>query len=84
MNDINCEGLRIRRENITYLRTRPVTEKVVRPLEGTDLDQYTALLARIEDLAVDELKLQRQLKLVQTRKQELWIRVDAINDKRVK
>jgi hypothetical protein len=68
--------------NIRYLR--PVTDRVMMPLEGMALELQTSLYSRLEDLANDEAKLEKDLRLLRIRKAAIQLQIDEINERRVK
>jgi hypothetical protein len=82
MNDVIYRAREIREDNI--LQLRPVTQKVILPLEGVELDLQTSLYCRLEDLANDEAKLEKQLHLIRMRKATIQLQIDEINERRVR
>lgn len=82
MNPVDYDAAAIRLDNVRLLR--PITQRVMQPLEAQALDEYTALITKFEDAAHEEEKLQKQLRLLRAQKDALWIRIQAIHDGRTK
>lgn len=57
---------------------------VMLPLPRSELDEYSALMVRAEDLDNEATRLERQLKAVRLRKIEITLRIDAILARRPK
>jgi hypothetical protein len=79
---LNLDGVGLHRDNIVALR--PVTQKVLMPLQGAALDEYARLMGALEDLKTEERDIEKKLALTRFRMEALWLRVNRINEARVK
>lgn len=79
---LSQDGIGLRIDNIRQLR--PITQKVLMPLQGEVLHEYAHLMGALEDLKNEEREHEKKLQLIRFRMDALWLRVDHINEERVK